>query len=185
MSETPAGPASLHRVVTVTGPDGRSRVLFEDAGVNHVTSAGYPGLVLSEVWSADGPPATQVSTDTSVHPPRIEPPTGGSVFRVISLPPDSADVDPDAGARDMGLQAAPDAEARARHASMHATASLDYLVVNSGEMWLLLDEEEVLLRPGSCVVQQATMHGFANRSAEPCVFTAVLVDAPAGRRPDR
>jgi hypothetical protein len=46
-------------------------------------------------------------------------------------------------------------------------------------MWMLLDEAEVLLSAGTCVVQQASSHGFSNRSPEYCVFAAVLVDAAA------
>ena len=64
-----------------------------------------------------------------------------------------------------------------RHRTMHRTLTLDYLVVLSGEMWMLLDDGEVLLTPGTCVIQQATAHGFSNRSSDYCVFAAVLIEA--------
>jgi uncharacterized cupin superfamily protein len=82
-----------------------------------------------------------------------------------------------AGRAEFGLASA--AEPSTLHHSMHRTATVDYLVVLSGEMWMLLDEAEVLLSAGTCVVQQATSHGFSNRSSEYCVFAAVLVDAAA------
>ena len=51
------------------------------------------------------------------------------------------------------------------------------IVILSGEIWALMDEEEVLMRPGDCLIQRGTNHAWSNRSSEPCRFLAVLVDA--------
>ena len=172
---------TLHRVVTVTGPGGKSAVLIEDGGANDLASKSFPGLVMREIWSSeDQPGRIDAVTDQSLRPTQIEPSPGGSRFRIIELPPEPDPATLQAGdvAAEMGLLSVSPAQARQRHHSVHATRTLDYLVVLSGEMWLLLDEGEVLLRAGSCVVQQGTMHGFTNRSQEPCVFAAVLIDAP-------
>jgi hypothetical protein len=40
----------------------------------------------------------------------------------------------------------------------------------------VLDDSEVLLRPGSVVVQRGTNHAWANRSGRPCRMLFVLVD---------
>ena len=45
-----------------------------------------------------------------------------------------------------------------------------------GEMTLVLDDSEVLLKPGSVVVQRGTNHAWANRSGRPCRMLFVLVD---------
>ena len=38
---------------------------------------------------------------------------------------------------------------------MHKTNSIDYLVVIAGEMWMVMEEGEVLLRQGDCIVSAA------------------------------
>ena len=59
---------------------------------------------------------------------------------------------------------------------MHRTESIDYGVVISGEMTLVLDRGEALLREGDVVVQRGTNHAWANRSGKPCRMLFVLVD---------
>ena len=65
----------------------------------------------------------------------------------------------------------------AKHPSMHKTNSIDYLVVISGEMWMVMEEGEVLLRQGDCIVQRGTNHAWVNKSGKPCVIAAILIDA--------
>jgi quercetin dioxygenase-like cupin family protein len=60
---------------------------------------------------------------------------------------------------------------------MHTTNSLDYLVVIAGEMWMVMEEGEVLLRQGDCVVQRGTNHAWVNKSDKPCLLAAILIDA--------
>jgi hypothetical protein len=61
---------------------------------------------------------------------------------------------------------------------MHATDSVDYGVVLSGEIWLELDDgAEVRLGPGDVVVQNGTRHAWHTRAVEPCVVFFVLVGA--------
>ncbi|MBL8665443.1 MAG: cupin domain-containing protein, partial [Candidatus Odyssella sp.] len=57
------------------------------------------------------------------------------------------------------------------------TASVDYIVILSGEIWALMDEGEVLMKPGDVLIQRGTNHAWSNRSDKPCRFLAVLVDA--------
>jgi len=55
-----------------------------------------------------------------------------------------------------------------RHPMMHRTRSLDYAIILSGEIDMLLDDSEVHLKAGDVVVQQATNHAWVNRSGKPC-----------------
>ena len=50
-------------------------------------------------------------------------------------------------------------------------------IVISGEIWLELDDGEVHLKPGDCVVQRGSMHAWRNRSDKPCVMSFVLIEA--------
>jgi uncharacterized cupin superfamily protein len=46
-----------------------------------------------------------------------------------------------------------------------------------GEIWLLLDEDERLLRAGDVVVQRGTAHAWSNRSDRNCRMAFVLCGA--------
>ncbi|HET7201498.1 MAG TPA: cupin domain-containing protein, partial [Burkholderiales bacterium] len=137
------------------------------------------GLRLTELWETRSSPADNSgSGDAAEHERRIEPVDGGTVFRVIEYPPDRVrlqTLDPDRFFRGMGARAS-DAATR-RHPGMHRTDTVDYCVVLSGEIWAVLDEGEVLLRAGDCLVQRGTSHAWSNRSEEPCVIAFVLIDA--------
>jgi quercetin dioxygenase-like cupin family protein len=60
---------------------------------------------------------------------------------------------------------------------MHTTRTIDYVILLSGRVTLLLDKGEVDLKPFDVVVQRGTNHGWVNRGTEPALFAAVLIDA--------
>jgi quercetin dioxygenase-like cupin family protein len=60
---------------------------------------------------------------------------------------------------------------------MHRTRTVDYAMVLSGEMDMMLDAETIHLKPGDVVVQQATNHAWLNHGKEPCRVIFVLMDS--------
>ena len=60
---------------------------------------------------------------------------------------------------------------------MHRTRSVDYAVVLSGEIDMMLDDTVVHIKSGDIVVQQATNHAWINRTAQPCRILFVLADS--------
>ena len=64
-----------------------------------------------------------------------------------------------------------------RHPLMHRSETIDYGVVVSGEIVLMLDNEEVELKAGDVFVQRGTNHAWSNRSNLPCRVAFVLVTA--------
>jgi quercetin dioxygenase-like cupin family protein len=58
---------------------------------------------------------------------------------------------------------------------LHRTETIDYAVVISGEIDMQLDVGAVHLRAGDVLVQQATLHDWVNRGAEPCRIAFVLL----------
>jgi uncharacterized cupin superfamily protein len=69
---------------------------------------------------------------------------------------------------------------------MHFTETLDYAIVMTGEIDMMLDDSVVHLKAGDVIVQQATNHAWVNRGSEPCRIAFVLIDAkPLGRRSGR
>jgi quercetin dioxygenase-like cupin family protein len=64
---------------------------------------------------------------------------------------------------------------------MHATDTIDYLVVLSGEVTFITQSSEILLRAGDVLVDRGILHGWRNDSDQPCRIVNVLVPAyPVG-----
>ena len=59
---------------------------------------------------------------------------------------------------------------------MHRTQSVDYGIVLSGEVALVLDDSETVLRAGDVVVQRGTNHRWENRSGQTARMAFILVD---------
>ncbi len=65
---------------------------------------------------------------------------------------------------------------------MHATDTLDLLVVLSGSVTFITETGETLLRAGDVLVDRGAMHAWRNDSSEPCRIVNVLCAArPVGR----
>ena len=63
------------------------------------------------------------------------------------------------------------------HPLMHCTRTVDYAIIMSGEIDMLLDTGPVHLKAGDVLVQQATNHAWLNRGKEPCRIAFVMMDA--------
>ena len=64
----------------------------------------------------------------------------------------------------------------ARHAFMHRTETIDYGIVLEGELTLILDVGETIVRAGDIIIQRGTNHGWANRSRRHCRIAFILID---------
>lgn len=164
----------------VTGQDSKGRTIFvikDEPKAVVLEKAG--GLRLTELWETKGMPADlRFTGDAARRERRIEPDPEGTVFRVIEYPPDNErlkSIDPEAHFASMGAQAA--AADKRRHPGMHRTKTLDYAIVLSGEIYAVLDEEEVLLKAGDVLVQRGTNHAWSNRADKPALIAFVLIDA--------
>jgi len=59
--------------------------------------------------------------------------------------------------------------AKGRHPFMHRTQTIDYAVVLKGEITMLLDDQDVVLKEGDVVIQRGTNHAWSNRSDKPAL----------------
>jgi quercetin dioxygenase-like cupin family protein len=67
---------------------------------------------------------------------------------------------------------------------MHKTNTVDYAVVYDGEMWLELDDGEILhLNRGDVVVQNGTRHAWRNKGSKPVTMLSFLNGARACETP--
>ena len=171
----------IRRVITGHDPDGKAVVVIDEtmtSDLGHVlTPAGQPNVRLSDVWlSGSVPDSNAGNADTVQDKVTLEPPAGGAVFRVLELPPDS-ERNFDQMKEYFEKMGAGDRLDGQKHPGMHKTKSVDNLIVMSGEVWLILDDEEVCLKAGDACVQRGTLHAWSNRTSEPCLIAAVLLDA--------
>lgn len=176
----------IRRVVTVHDGKGKAVVGIDGPARNVRVRKASGGLVSTLLWVTDETPA-----DMSGHADRADreigvgPPPGGSAFRIVDFPPtaDPALMDNAAVIREMGIShGGASADDEKRHPLMHRTRSIDYAIVMSGEIDMLLDDTEIHLRAGDVLVQQGTNHAWVNRGRENCRIAFVLIDAdePAG-----
>jgi uncharacterized cupin superfamily protein len=59
---------------------------------------------------------------------------------------------------------------------MHRTETIDYGIVLDGEMVLIVDKGETVLRQGDIVIQCGTNHAWSNRSGKNCRMAFILID---------
>jgi mannose-6-phosphate isomerase-like protein (cupin superfamily) len=109
----------------------------------------------------------------------VPPPQRGTIFRVAEFPPETGgDVrDNETVLRDFGIGADVARGHPPRHAAIHRTRTIDYVIVLEGEIDLLLDDGEVRLSAGDVVVQRGTNHAWINRGKAVCRLGMVFVDA--------
>lgn len=62
---------------------------------------------------------------------------------------------------------------------MHRTPTVDFLVVVSGRLELILETGSVRLGPGDCLVQRRTRHAWRVQGDQPCTFAAVFLPSSA------
>jgi mannose-6-phosphate isomerase-like protein (cupin superfamily) len=168
----------LRRVVTGHEADGKAVVLFDGAPVRvrQVPESGTKSWLL---WVNDSTPAdVGGSQDRGDRTIGIPPPPGGSIFRIVEFHPiDHTKLPADYMAHAVGADHTPAKGWPPRHPAMHRTRSVDYAVVMSGEIDMLLDDSEIHLKAGDVIVQQCTNHAWVNRGSEPCRIAFVLIDA--------
>jgi mannose-6-phosphate isomerase-like protein (cupin superfamily) len=169
------GLKSVRRIVTKDGPDGKSRALADGPVESVVSDPARPGYTSSRVWLTDRTPGSIADIRESLArlPHGLLPPKGGSLCRIVTIPPDGgkpAASDVQAFFAAVGAPGASTFSASAPHPYMQKTRTLDLCLVLEGEITLVLDTEEVQLSAGDTVVQRGTNHAWSNRSGKPCVI---------------
>lgn len=144
------GKLAPRRVVTGHTPDGKPIVLFD--GPINTTFSMRRGQQAAVLWSTDCFPSPLTEVEDAAHLPVATSKESGTVFRVIQYEPG---VTP----------------------RIHRTHSLDYAIVLEGEIEMEMDGRTVTLHQGDFLVQQGTIHNWANRSDKPCVMAFVLIAA--------
>lgn len=149
-------PAIPRRVVT--GHDEHGVSVFAADGPVPVVRTAPDGAVFYEIWGTGATPAPigpdPVNTgapDPTLDALTVPPTPNGTKIRINEFPPGVV-------------------------SPVHRTQSVDYGIVLSGEVVLVLDDAETVLRAGDVVVQRGTSHRWENRSGETARMAFILID---------
>jgi hypothetical protein len=173
----------VRRIVTGHDAQGTAVVASDAPAPTVISHPQRPGYYLTQLWATSGAPAAVDSgPDPTLSPLALTPPKHGTVVRIIEFPPEPQslrDLDA-AGARaafaSIGGEAASTFARDAPHPMMHRTESIDYGIVLSGEIHLVLDKSDVVARAGDVIIQRGTNHAWSNRSDKPCRMAFILID---------
>jgi len=174
----------MKRVVTKNDNEGNSYILSTE--INNVE---VPLPEIDEdfkffnLWTTDTMPVNFNDNDpTKDNYISTSPVKNGSLFRIVNYPPEKVLLDK---INKMTKEELTNFENKIgiklshtnKHPLMHMTKSIDFGIILSGEIYLVLDKEEVLLKPMDTIVQRGTSHAWSNRSDRDCLVAYVLLDA--------
>lgn len=179
----------MRRIVTANNAKGESYIVSD--GISNIDIP-MPEIdarfKFYNLWTTDSMPVVNQGIDPVVDGyVSTTPPANGSMFRIVNYPPEQILLDK---INKMSIQELKDFENKIgiklslddKHPLMHWTKSIDFGIVLSGEIFLVLDEQEILLKPMDTVIQRGTSHAWSNRSDNDCVMAYVLLDALPIRR---
>jgi quercetin dioxygenase-like cupin family protein len=137
----------------VTGHDERGVSVFASDGPVPVVRAAPDGALFYEIWGTVAMPAPigPDEPDPTAGALSVPPTPNGTKIRINEFPPGVV-------------------------SPMHRTQSVDYGIVLSGEVVLVLDDSETVLWAGDVVVQRGTDHRWENRSDQTARMAFILVD---------
>lgn len=170
----------INRIVVGLNEEKKSAVIFGDTP----NYQDIPGKVWrSTLWATTELPVdNRIPGDRSLGVSIREPAENGLMFRVLELPPDPKDPQEQlAFAQEMNEKLKqkyqPTEENLARHPTMHHTDTIDFGIVVSGEIYLMTETDETLLKAGDTVIVKGVNHAWSNRSDKPCLMMGVMVHA--------
>ncbi|HKA45126.1 MAG TPA: cupin domain-containing protein [Burkholderiales bacterium] len=173
----------IRRVVTGHDKNGKAIVISDGPATAVRTNPNRPGHRSTDIWkttampvpiSRDEPDPTQGLRDFV--------PVNGTKIRISEIGPEPEafrSLTPDqarAFFREGGNESASTFKEGGRHPFMHRTESVDYAVVLEGEITMLLDDQDVVLKVGDIVIQRGTNHAWSNRSGKPVRMLYILID---------
>jgi quercetin dioxygenase-like cupin family protein len=137
----------------VTGHDASGVSVFSADGPVPAARTAPDGALFYEIWGTGATPApiAAAEPDPTLSALTVPPPPNGTKIRINEFPPGVV-------------------------SPVHRTQSVDYGIVLSGEVVLVLDDAETVLRTGDVVVQRGTSHRWENRSAGTARMAFILID---------
>ncbi|GAA1996555.1 cupin domain-containing protein [Microbacterium pumilum] len=176
----------VRRVVTGHDDTGRAIILADGPAPHSFESDAIPGFGATVAWTT---PPGRIDHVTDHDPAAADadipsfPSEGQTILRIADFPPDAVYPDAADSVIFTEIDGHEAAEAGSEHSDgkhfwFHRTDSLDYAVVLSGEITLLVDEGESTVAAGDVIVQRATSHAWSNRTDKTARVLFVLIGTP-------
>lgn len=157
------------RIVTAIDNHGKSIIADETMPDPSYQPEDTPGLSVTRLWATQSFPVDIFEEhDLSKPFAHIQKP-GFTQFVILTVPPLKDLLD--------HLKSIGKPVKDVKKFRLHRTNSIDYAVILSGEITLLVGDEEVILKAGDCVVQRGTEHAWHNHNNVPCIIAAVGLTA--------
>jgi len=154
----------IRRIVTGHDENGKS-VILSDSDAPQFNSASNERVRYFEIWNTEGTPApitAKPEKEPNDRPLILPPPANGTIIRIIDVFP--------------GNHEKMKKRADGKSSAMHRTKTIDYGMVLEGEIHLLVDDDERLMKTGDICIQRGTDHAWENRSGKVCRLMFVLID---------
>lgn len=159
---------NIHVVATAIGEDGEPHFIdIKDAARHSIPEASEAAFF----WESKGIPNLPdqiggIPADISFPLP------GGTKFGLVCFPAHSA------GKLDLRSHGPGDLVAQHDDPGMHQSNTIDYEVIISGKVDIVLaNGESRTLTPGSCLIMGGVTHAWKNHYDEPCIYAAITVGA--------
>ncbi len=173
----------IRRVVTGHDKNGKAVVLSDGLVERVYTNPVRPGHKSSDIWKTTAMPApiTGEEPDPVADSKDFVPPMGVKI-RISELEPEPEairNLTREEAARwyqESGHTASSTFGRGGRHPLLHRTETIDYAVVLEGEMTLVMDGQDIVLKAGDVVVQRGTNHAWSNRSGKKVRMLYILID---------
>lgn len=160
------------RVVAGVDENGKSTIVKDELTA---TRAVLPAFTVNDVWRVDELPAGVADDDTLTAEVELDPPARGLVVRLATFPPDS-EIDPEVYAQSISALHGEDANAGDDTVmGLHATDTVDVACILDGEIHVVFETGETVLRPGDTVVNRGNLHAWSNRTDKPVTMVAVML----------
>jgi quercetin dioxygenase-like cupin family protein len=172
--------AKWNRYVIGPNSEGKSHIISTEPSVIKEEAGNFYRI---DHWcTSEMPVDNGIEADRALDSKTRAPLPNGTVIRALQLMPDSHDAEEHRAAieklhKEVGQTRMPSAADYQRHPSMHRTDTLDYIICVQGEIYLMTDLDEVLMKPGDVTVIRGVNHGWSNRSNAPALLIGVMVDA--------
>lgn len=169
---------TLRRVVTGLDDAGRSVIFIDDNGAAS-SEIGVSGLY--EIWSDRGEAMDRRDrTDRGAGDVVLGPEANGVRVRWFCIAPEEAGLSEEDRKREMqaifaGMHGSEAQMDVSKHPGMHETQTIDVVVIISGTVRLVLENDERVLSAGDIVVQRGTNHAWEVVGDQPLVALAVLI----------
>lgn len=173
----------IRRVVTGLDSNGRS-IIVSDGPAQQVEMPFWPSSGVTTPWSTSSAPASNLDDELDKELKAFpDAGSGGIAFMIMQIPPmsdlDKMTPEQRAAATMAPADFMPEAMNidTSRSHGMHATDTIDLLVMLQGELTCLVDDGEVTLKPFDTLVQRGVNHGWENRGTEIALIASAVIDA--------